>query len=649
MSNQLKKEKSPYLKQHENNPVDWYAWNKETLIKAKTEKKPIFLSVGYASCHWCHVMAHESFEDLDTARIMNEKFINIKVDREERPDLDYVFQKSLSILTGIQGGWPLSMFLDENGVPFTGGTYFPPKEMQGRPNFKKVLDNVSNAYKENRAKIIAQAPQVQDIFSKINQRTAVLSQPLEPFIEKIIPYLDEKYGSFKGAPKFPQFYMFDAIFYFYLKTNNQKYFTPVEKLLSNISSKGIYDQLAGGISRYSVDEKWIIPHFEKMLYDNIQYIDLLTKFYQKTEKEYFKKKLIQTIKFINQEFKNDENLYGSAYDADSEGVEGKYYVWSFEELKKLLENDFVLFEKKYEISSSGNFEGKNILVESKNKLNEEEQNKIAEIENKLFLERKKRIKPFFDDKSQTDLNAYILDTLLNASIVLEDNNLKNETITTFKLLNDKLSNKIYHCYNSNEIDVFLEDYVYYAKLLVTLYEVDEDKQALEKSITILKEIWEIFYNKDTQLLQKNRIKQNDLFVSPIDLNDNNIPNGNSVYLNLCNKIYTITNDKFWFYKVEILKKSFHQILNSFYSQMFSFIKNLDLIEDNISFTFYGDDVLYKKEKKKLLQSFFGRATFIYKKEDNSNSGVVICNKQICSNKINGIDEINTYLNDQGIK
>ena len=649
MSNQLKKEKSPYLKQHENNPVDWYAWNKETLIKAKTEKKPIFLSVGYASCHWCHVMAHESFEDLDTARIMNEKFINIKVDREERPDLDYVFQKSLSILTGIQGGWPLSMFLDENGVPFTGGTYFPPKEMQGRPNFKKVLDNVSNAYKENRAKIIAQAPQVQDIFSKINQRTAVLSQPLEPFIEKIIPYLDEKYGSFKGAPKFPQFYMFDAIFYFYLKTNNQKYFTPVEKLLSNISSKGIYDQLAGGISRYSVDEKWIIPHFEKMLYDNIQYIDLLTKFYQKTEKEYFKKKLIQTIKFINQEFKNDENLYGSAYDADSEGVEGKYYVWSFEELKKLLENDFVLFEKKYEISSSGNFEGKNILVESKNKLNEEEQNKIAEIENKLFLERKKRIKPFFDDKSQTDLNAYILDTLLNASIVLEDNNLKNETITTFKILNDKLSNKIYHCYNSNEIDVFLEDYVYYAKLLVTLYEVDEDKQALEKSITILKEIWEIFYNKDTQLLQKNRIKQNDLFVSPIDLNDNNIPNGNSVYLNLCNKIYTITNDKFWFYKVEILKKSFHQILNSFYSQMFSFIKNLDLIEDNISFTFYGDDVLYKKEKKKLLQSFFGRATFIYKKEDNSNSGVVICNKQICSNKINGIDEINTYLNDQGIK
>ena len=455
-------------------------------------------------------------------------------------------------------------FLDENGVPFTGGTYFPPKEMQGRPDFKKVLNNVSSVYKENREKIIAQAPQMQDIFSQINQRSAVLSQPLEPFVEKIISYLDEEYGSFKGAPKFPQFYMFDAILYFYLKTNNQKYLTPVEKLLSNISSKGVYDQLAGGIARYAVDEKWVIPHFEKMLYDNIQYIGLLTKFYQKTKKEYFKKKLIQTIKFINKEFKNEENLYGSAYDADSEGVEGKYYVWSYEELKKLLENDLKLFEKKYEISSAGNFEGKNILVESKNELNEGEQTKITQIEEKLIQERSKRVRPFFDDKSQTDLNAFILDTLIGSAIVLGDNNLKNEAMSTLEILNKKLSNKIYHCYDSTEIDAFLEDYVYYAMLLVTLYEVNGDEKSLEKAINIMKEIWEIFYNKDTQLLQKNKIKDNDLFVSPIDLNDSNIPNGNSVYLNLCNKIYTITNDKFWFDKVEILKKSFHQVLNSFF-------------------------------------------------------------------------------------
>ena len=643
MTNLLKKEKSPYLKQHENNPVDWYAWNKETLLKAKTEKKPIFLSVGYASCHWCHVMAHESFEDQDTANLMNEKFINIKVDREERPDLDYVFQRSLSILTGTQGGWPLSMFLDENGVPFTGGTYFPPKEMQGRPDFKKVLNNVSSVYKENREKIISQAPQMQDIFSKINQRSAVLSQPLEPFVEKIITYLDEEYGSFKGAPKFPQFYMFDAIFYFYLKSNNQKYLTPVETLLTNISSKGVYDQLEGGIARYAVDEKWIIPHFEKMLYDNIQYINLLTKFYQKTKKKYFENKLIQTINFINKEFKNQENLYGSAYDADSEGIEGKYYVWSYEELKQLLKDDFTLFEKKYEISNTGNFEGKNILVETKNKLSEEEQNKIKKIEEVLIQERNKRVKPFFDDKSQTDLNAFMLDTLISASIVLEDNNLKNKALETIKILNEKLSNKIYHCYDSSEIDVFLEDYVYYAMLLITLYEVDGDEKALEKSTTIMKEIWEIFYNKDTQLLQKNIIQKNDLFVSPVDLNDSNIPNGNSVYLNLCNKLYTITNDKFWMEKVNILKKSFHQVLNSFYSQMFSFIKTLDLCDDSVSFTFFGKKGSIEEIKKDLQKNFLGRATFVYKNSDETNGSVVVCKNQMCSEKLKNLEEINSFI------
>ena len=642
MPNQLKNEKSPYLKQHENNPVDWFAWNKKTLQKSKNEKKPIFLSVGYASCHWCHVMSHESFEDQETAKLMNEKFINIKVDREERPDLDYVFQKSLSILTGTQGGWPLSMFLDENAVPFTGGTYFPPKEMQGRPDFKKVLNNVSSVYKENREKIIAQAPQMQDIFSQINQRSAVLSQPLEPFVEKIISYLDEEYGSFKGAPKFPQFYMFDAILYFYLKTNNQKYLTPVEKLLSNISSKGVYDQLAGGIARYAVDEKWVIPHFEKMLYDNIQYIGLLTKFYQKTKKEYFKKKLIQTIKFINKEFKNEENLYGSAYDADSEGVEGKYYVWSYEELKKLLENDLKLFEKKYEISSAGNFEGKNILVESKNELNEVEQTKITQIEEKLIQERSKRVRPFFDDKSQTDLNAFILDTLIGSSIVLGDNDLKNEAMSTLEIINKKLSNKIYHCYDSTEIDAFLEDYVYYAMLLVTLYEVNGDEKSLEKAINTMKEIWEIFYNKDTQLLQKNKIKDNDLFVSPIDLNDSNIPNGNSVYLNLCNKIYTITNDKFWFDKVQILKKSFHQVLNSFFSQMFSFIKVLDLCENSISFTFFGNQDSIKDIKINLQKDYLGRATFVYK-NNNEEGSVVICKNQTCSEKLKSFDQVKNFL------
>ena len=640
MTNRLASEKSPYLKQHENNPVDWYPWKSETLKLAKDEKKPIFLSVGYASCHWCHVMAHESFEDEETAKIMNEKFINIKVDREERPDLDYVFQRSLSILTGTQGGWPLSMFLDENGVPFTGGTYFPPKEMQGRPDFRKVLNNVSDVYRDNREKIIAQASQMQDIFSKINQRSAVLNQPLLPFVDKIISYLDEEHGSFKGAPKFPQFYLFDAMFYFYLKTNDEKYLKPVETLLKNICSKGIYDQLIGGIARYTVDDKWIIPHFEKMLYDNIQFISLLSKFYQSTKSDYFKSKLIQTINYINTEFVNDIGLYGSAYDADSEGVEGKFYTWSFDELSKILQTNLNIFAKKYSVTNEGNFEGKNILVEQNNDLDEKEQEIIERTEKDLILIRNKRVKPLFDDKSQTDQNAFLITALLNASVVLEDENIKEIAFQKFKILKEKMSDKLFHCYQSEEIDVFLEDYVFYSKLLLNLYEIEGKKEYLDEASKIMVEAWSMFYDDKSKLLQKNPIKINDLFVSPVDLNDNNIPNGNSVYLTQINKLYYITNDKHWSEKSRILQQSFHQVLNSNFSQMFSFVKALDMYHETISFTFYGDN---KEIKDYLLKNYFDRAIFIYNTENNSDSGVVICKNQTCSNKISSINEINDYL------
>jgi len=643
LTNLLSKEKSPYLKQHQNNPVHWFSWSKRILKKAKEEKKPIFLSVGYASCHWCHVMAHESFENQETANLMNEKFINIKVDREERPDLDYVFQRSLSILTGTQGGWPLSMFLDENGVPFTGGTYFPPKEIQGRPDFKNVLKNVSNVYKENREKIISQAPQMQKVFEELNKKTAVLSQPLEPLIEKILPYIDKINGGFGGAPKFPQFYMFDTMFYFFIKTNKQEYLKPVEHLLTSISSKGIYDQLAGGIARYTVDEYWIVPHFEKMLYDNIQYVNLLCKYFEYTKNDYFREKLKQTISFINIEFKNNENLYGSAYDADSEGVEGKYYIWSYQELRNLIKDDFHIFEKKYLISKEGNFEGSNILIEKKDyKLNLEEREKIQIIENLLIKERLNRKKPLFDDKSQTDLNAFWLYSLIQASITLKDIDLKNETLKSIDLLRKKLSKKIYHCYENDEVDVFLEDFVYYALLLISLYEIDGNNDHLAFTDNIMKKIWNIFFDKKTELLQKNQIENNDLFTSPVDVYDNNIPNGNSVYLYICNKLYNITKDKIWLHKIEILKKSFHALINSNYSQMFSFIKVIDICEESISFTFHGNLLNNSDILEFLQRKYFGRATFIYNKVED-NDFVIICKNKTCSDKLINIEDIKKYL------
>ena len=644
MSNQLKNEKSPYLKQHENNPVNWMAWNKNTLNKAKNEKKPIFLSVGYASCHWCHVMAHESFENEETAKIMNSKFINIKVDREERPDLDSIFQKSLGVLTGAQGGWPLSMFLDENAVPFTGGTYFPPNEMQGRPSFTKVLENVSKVYSENREKIIAQVSQMKEVFKEFNRKDSVLKQDLEPFAEKIIQYLDEENGGFKGAPKFPQFYVFDTLHYFYLKKNNQKFLKPVENLLKNISSRGIYDQLGGGIARYTVDEKWIIPHFEKMLYDNISYVNLLNQFLQNNNSQYLKDKLIQTINFINSEFLTDNKLLGSAYDADSDGIEGKYYVWKFDELKKILKDKFDIFKEKYLITKEGNFEGSNILVENNNELSEKEINISKEAEKILLDERSRRVKPFFDDKIQTDLNCYWLYTNLYSSLLLNDKNLYSKTINSINILNEKLKNNIFHCYNKNkeEIDVFLEDYVYYSLLLISLYEINNDKSSLDKCIKIMKETWDLFFNKESSLLQKNILNNNDLFVNPIDFGDNNIPNGNSIYLFICNKLNNVTNDNYWKEKINILSKSFNSYIGYNFSQMFSYLKILDICEENITITLCGKIEEITEFKNEIIKKFMGSISIIYK-ENNDKFYAILCKNQTCSDKLRNLDQINKYI------
>ena len=340
--NVLSDDLSPYLKQHKDNPVNWQTWSNEILSFAKENKKPILLSIGYASCHWCHVMAHESFEDKETAKLMNELFINIKVDREERPDLDFIFQSSFQLFNQTGGGWPLTMFLDENGVPFMAGTYFPKESKQGLPSFKEVLKKVSETYKEQRENILKQKDLI--IKSLDLKKNSVLNQDLEPIIETSLSYLDPIKGGYKGSPKFPTFNLYETLIYFYNKSKDKKYLQPVEVIMKQICSKGIYDHVEGGIARYTVDENWIIPHFEKMLYDNTQFILLLSKYCKINKDIYFKEKLDQTIEFLKKNFVNKEGFLGSAYDADSEGEEGKYYVFKYDEIKDL-EN----IEKYFEI------------------------------------------------------------------------------------------------------------------------------------------------------------------------------------------------------------------------------------------------------------------------------------------------------------
>ena len=648
MENLLKKERSPYLKQHENNPVHWYPWGRKALDKAKELKKPIFLSVGYASCHWCHVMAHESFEDKNTAAVMNEKFINIKVDREERPDLDNVFQKSLAILTGTPGGWPLSMFLDENGVPFSGGTYFPPQEMYGRPSFVNILKQVSDFYTKNKDKIIQQASQIKDVFQKDQKKSSVIGQNLNPHLEAMLNYIDFEWGGFKGSPKFPQFYVFESFLHFYKKNKNKKFYDAVKILLNNVCSRGLYDHLLGGIARYSTDDRWIAPHFEKMLYDNILFVNLLGQFYLQEPNEYYKEKLIQTVEFVNNSFKNKENLLGSAFDADSEGIEGKYYVWDDKELRSALEKDYNLFAKYFDISENGNWEGKNILIEKSIKPTKEENEKLKKIKNKLLNIREKRPKPFFDDKTQIDLNTYWISTLIFVAEVFNKEEWKKLSLSNYNLIKDLTKNEIYHCYKDKDgVKVFLDDYTYLAQLMINFYEITGEINYLNDAKKIVQQTWDLFYDKENKILQKNPIKQNDLFVPPLDINDSNIPNGNSVFLLNCKKLEAITSDTKWQGMAKELTQSFHSFLNLKSTQMASYIKNLDMCEELTTFTFFGDIKKIKELQQFVKKNYLKSSTLIYK-EDSKENYLVVCKKQTCSNKIKSIEELKSIVKNYAI-
>ncbi len=512
--NNLSENLSPYLKQHKDNPVNWQTWSKSSLEFAKKNKKPILLSIGYASCHWCHVMAHESFEDNDTAKAMNELFVNIKVDREERPDLDFVFQSSFQLFNQTGGGWPLTMFLDENGVPFMGGTYFPKEPKQGLPSFKEVIQKVSDAYKDQRENIINQKELI--IKNLDLKKNSVLTQDLEPILEISLNHLDRVKGGYKGAPKFPTFSLYETLFYFYNKLKDKKYLEPIELIMKQLCSKGIYDHVEGGIARYTVDEDWIIPHFEKMLYDNTQFILLLSKYCKLKPDTYFKEKLYQTINFLIKNFTNNEGFLGSALDADSDGVEGKYYVFSYDEIK-----DIENIDNYFEIKPEGNWENKIILVE-KLKPNKSTLKELYEI-------RSKRNKPLFDDKTQLDLNSLMISALVSANEILPEKNYLKLAEEIFNKIEKKyIQNNIYHSFSKET--VFIEDYAFLINSLNDLYDKTMNFKYKDLSKRLSLEAIDKFYLTDKNIFQKNPKSNNDIFLNPIDIGDNTIPNGNAIML-----------------------------------------------------------------------------------------------------------------------
>jgi len=554
--NNLVNDPSPYLQQHKDNPVNWQVWSKKTFELAKEKKLPILLSVGYASCHWCHVMAHESFEDIETSKLMNELFINVKVDREERPDIDYVFQSSYQLFNQAGGGWPLTMFLDENGVPFSGGTYFPKVQQYGLPSFKEVLIKVSDVYKDQREKILKQANLVKESLSL--KKNSVISQDLKPYVDETLMYLDPINGGYKGAPKFPTFNVFETLLYYYNKTKDKKYLIPIETLLKNLCSQGIYDHVEGGISRYTVDEKWLVPHFEKMLYDNVQFISLISSYLKIKNDSYFQNKLIHTINFLLNNFQNSEKLMGSAYDADSEGEEGKYYTFTYDELKDI--KDINLY---YEVNPSGNWEGKIILKEL--------QDPNEEIRLKLTKLRRKKIKPFFDDKSQLDLNCIWVSSLISSYQTLKDKRYLDLAEKFFLNITKKYKDeKLYHSYSDSF--VFLEDYAYYIKMLLDLADTTMAFEYKQKAQELCIKAIDKFYDKNKNIFQKNILLNDDLFFNPVDIGDSTISNGNSIMLNNLVRLGLLD-------QAEKLSQSLFGYLNFYKRLMLSSLKSLDYFQE----------------------------------------------------------------------
>jgi uncharacterized protein YyaL (SSP411 family) len=554
--NILSNDLSPYLKQHKDNPVNWQIWSKEILEFSKQNKKPILLSIGYASCHWCHVMAHESFEDSETARLMNDLFVNIKVDREERPDLDFIFQSSFQLFNQTGGGWPLTMFLDENGVPFMGGTYFPKEAKHGLPAFKDILQKVSDAYKDQREKIINQKELI--IKNLDLKKNSVLNQDLEPILEMSLSHLDPVKGGYKGSPKFPTFNLFETLIYFYNTTNDTKYLKPVEIIIKQLCSKGIYDHVEGGIARYTVDEDWIIPHFEKMLYDNTQFILLLSKYCKINSDNYFKEKLEQTIDFLKKNFLNKEGFLGSAYDADSEGEEGKYYVYSYNEIK-----DIENIEKYFEIQPEGNWESRIILVEK--------EKPTKNILNKLLQIRLKRNKPFFDDKTQLDLNCLMISALIAANEVLPNKGYLELAEEFFLKIEEKYVKNIIHHSYSKDI-VFIEDYAFLIYAINDLSDTTMNFKYKDLALKLSQEALDKFFVQDKNIFQKSPKNKNDTFFKPIDIGDNTIPNGNAIMLINFVKLGMMEEAK-------KLSESLNGYLNIYKNHMMTAIRALDFFNN----------------------------------------------------------------------
>jgi hypothetical protein len=558
--NRLAAETSPYLLQHQTNPVDWWAWGPDALAEAKRTNKPVLLSVGYAACHWCHVMAHESFEDDATARVMNELFVNIKVDREERPDIDQIYMAALHHL-GEHGGWPLTMFLTPDAEPIWGGTYFPKTARYGKPAFADVLREVARLFREEPEKIERNR-------AALMERLATAARPsgavtigraeLDSAARQLGGLIDPVNGGTRGAPKFPQAALFECLWRGGQRSGEARYFAAVEITLDHICEGGIYDHLGGGFARYSVDERWLVPHFEKMLYDNAQLLELLAIAYRKIGKDLYRRRAYETVGWLKREMTTEEGVFSASLDADSEGEEGKFYVWSYDDvIRQLGVEDGEFFARHYDVTAGGNFEGHNILNRLKPlPRSDADEARLAGLRDKLLSARATRVRPGLDDKALADWNGLMIAALANAASMFDEPAWLDMARNAFEFVARSMTrgDRLGHSWRQGQLKFpgLASDLAAMIRAALALHETTGARRYLDQALQWQRALDRDYVNADTGIYYLTAADAEGLVIRPAATTDEATPNHNAVAAQNLIRLAVLSGDNQWREKADRL-------------------------------------------------------------------------------------------------
>ncbi|WP_333794100.1 thioredoxin domain-containing protein [Hyphomicrobium sp.] len=563
--NRLGDETSPYLLQHRTNPVHWWSWGPEALAEAKRTGKPILLSIGYSACHWCHVMAHESFEDEVTARVMNDRFVNIKVDREERPDIDAIYMGALHRL-GQQGGWPLTMFLDSDAHPFWGGTYFPKTAAYGRPSFVEVLERISNIYRHEPDKVAGNAKALMASLAQEPEGAGgprLTDQILREVTTRLARAVDPVHGGITGAPKFPQWSFFWLLWRGAIRYRNDAAKAAVVKTLERVTMGGIYDHLGGGFARYSVDELWLVPHFEKMLYDNALLIDLMTEVWRETQSPLLAQRIAETVDWMEREMTAAGGGFASALDADSEGEEGKFYLWTAEEIDEVLgATDAAMFKEAYGVTPEGNFEGRSILnrLHTDGLAAPEEDTGLAGLRAKLLEARARRIRPGWDDKVLADWNGLAIGALARAGVVFDRSHWVTMARRAFTFVTEKMtvSGRLLHSVRngSGRSPATAGDYANMIWAALRLHQATGESGDLAQAIRWLDVLDRHYWSATTGGYFTSADDTDDVIVRLKSASDDATPSANAMMVSNLVALGTLTGETRYLARAEAILEAF---------------------------------------------------------------------------------------------